>query len=324
MPFVVNTFDNAVVAANPNNWDVYRLNNSHDGVPHNGLPPAFDGANPGPGDTNINTGAADATGLVLDYTYTSPIPAITSVRFFNNGGGVLVDQDGAATIDIEIFDQFNVSIFGPATLVAGDGGQGFVLDVGLLQNVSRVQVSNITATPGGNVSTVANPYIGGIWFGELETLTPDADCAGATNIDLNSATLNATIEAMADGNFYQWTWGTSPNPAEHDRKSPLISSTGSNPNSPGPDPISFPTGDTLQPGTTYFYQVCVYDGDEFTMPEDSQANNSAEVYNVNPICSEVCSFTTLDGAVWCGGFFDPNNCLFVDTPNDDYYNCNGF
>lgn len=328
MPFVVNTFDNAVETANPNAYPVYRLANSHDGAPHNGLPPANDYANPTQGDTNISTGDADtdATGLVLDYTYTTPIAAITSVRFWNNGGAVLNDQDGAASIDIEIFNSLNVSIFGPTTLLAGDGAAPFILDVGLLQDVARVQVTNITATPGGNPG--GGPYNGGIWFGELETVTPDADCAGATDITTNSATMNATVEAVSDGNFYQWSWGTFPDPELFDRKSPLIPTDGSNPNFPGPDNISYPTGGALQPNTTYYYQVCIYDGDAFAGPGPQDGGVSgAETYNSSPICSEVCSFTTLDAASWCGGFFNPSACIPVDIDGDtdtDYFNCNQF
>lgn len=327
MPFVVNTFDNAVVAANPNNLFVGGLALTHDGS-YSGLPFPAGGNFFGPDGTGRIESPTypneAAPGVVIDYTYNTPIAAITSVRLWDGGGAVLNDGDGFQSADIEIYNSLNVLIFS-GTINGANSPAPNILDVGLLQDVARVSMFNIVGWPGGSILN-GQP---GQWWRELETLTPDADCAAATDITFNSATLNADIEAVPDGNFYQWSWGTLPDPETFDRESPLISTDGSNPNFPGSDPISYPIT-TLQPNTTYYYRVCIYDGDAFTgtSPQDGEVSN-AEQYNSNPICSEVCSFTTPDAASWCGGFFDPNDCILVDidgTPNngDEYFNCNQF
>lgn len=308
MPFIVNTFDNGVLTNPGGCCENAPFSRTYDGnygswwgtgsIPF-GCPPC-----PPP----------DIAAMEANYFYTTPIPAISSVRFFGGFGAVLTDQDGPASFDIEIYDNLNVLIFS-GNFPAGNGPAPFILDVGLLQNVARVRMFNLVSQQVGQTN---------IGWRELETLTPDADCAAATDITFNSATLNSQIFAVSDGNFYQWEWGTLPDPETFDHKSPLISTDGSNPNSPGGDTISYGVT-TLEPNTTYYYHVCIYDGDAFNQPGgNTQVVTPAEQYNSNPICSEVCSFTTPDAASWCGGYFDPNTCTFVPTSDGGYFNCNQF
>jgi hypothetical protein len=309
MPFIDNHFDNGVLT-NPGNCCLNApFSNTYDGNHGSwfGIGSVPFGCPSCP--------APDILAVEADYFYTTPIPAISSVRFWNQFGADLGDADGPASFDIEIFNSLNVLIYS-GNFVAGNGPAPFTLDVGLLQDVAHVRMFNLVPQiPGAT-------FIG---WRELETITPDADCLAATDITFTSATLNAEAFAVADGNFYQWEWGTLPDPELFDKKSPLILTNGSNPNSPNGDPISYSvTG--LQPNTTYYYHVCIYDGDGFLNP-NTQEVTGAEAYNSNPICSEVCSFTTPDAASWCGGFFLPENCISVDIDgdgNEDYLNCNQF
>lgn len=303
MPFVVNTFDSGVLTNPGGCCENAAFTNTYDGnygtwwgvgsVPF-GCP---------------SCPAPDILALEADYFYTTPIAAVSSVRFWNQFGADLTDFDGPASFDIEIFNSLNVLIFA-GNFTAGNGAAPFSLDVGLLQDVAHVRMFNVV------------PQIPGATFmgwRELETLTPDADCAAATDITMTSATLNSDIFAVSDGNFYKWEWGTSPDPELFDRESPLIPSDGSNPNFPLGDTISY--GITaLKPNTTYYYRVCIYDGDAFTGPGPQDGEVSpAEQYNSNPICSEVCSFTTLPGIWYCGMLFDQQDCVFVDPGNGEPY-----
>lgn len=126
---------------------------------------------------------------------------------------------------------------------------------------------------------------------------------GATDVTFTSATLNGASLTSVEDYDYQFRWGTSPG-GPYPFSSPIIEE-----NAPvEPDVFSYPTGDTLDPGTTYCYVVQIY------TPEGELNSQSEE-----------CCFTTPEGAIWCGGFYDPNDCLFVDTAaeTENYFNCQG-
>lgn len=305
MPVTTATFDNATVVANPNGYPVRNLAESHDGstAGHNCCTAACNDVGIQNPRICHHPANFDPVGLVIDYTFNSPLAVASKLRLYNNGGFDLNDADGFGQFDYEIFNDLNVSV-ATGTLVAGNGSTPFEDDFGVVQNISRVQIRNMTHLVGGADTN-------GTWWRELQLLIPDLDCTAAFGITATSAIMSATGIDVSAGNFYQFEWSTFPG-GPYSSKSPMIPTSGSD-----PEAIAWATGDTLQPNTTYYYRVCLYDGDAFANPPDPEAQE----YNVFPICSEECSFTTADGTWYCGGIYDPSNCVFVDTGNDDYFYC---
>lgn len=129
-------FNNVTVTANPNTFTISGLANTIDG--------GFAGVVFG----RIFSGAGDATGVVIDYTYTAPTSGITALRLHNNGGGILSDRDGIGTALVEVFDPVDTLLFS-GNLNAGNGGAPFdTVLPGTLANVARVRISTITNLTG--------------------------------------------------------------------------------------------------------------------------------------------------------------------------------
>lgn len=305
MPIVVETFDNATVTVNPGPCCFQNLADSHNGLYAGNYPGnthiGNGGPNPGcPGCANANINAME-----IEYTFNAPIPVASKVRLWNNGGGDLFDQDGFASFDYEVYDNLNVLV-GSGTMIGVNGFNPTNSDFGIAQNIQRLRIFNFQTLI---------PNVTALWWREIELLVPDIDCAPATNITRDSATLNWTGFEVSAGNFYQVRWGTDPD-GPFPFGGTLVPTDGND-----PDPTSLNISN-LEPGTTYFYQVCVLDGDGFAVNPDGNVG-SAQNYNVFPIC-EVCSFTTLPAESWCGGEYDPGQCVGVDIDgdgDDDYQRC---
>ena len=92
----------------------------------------------------IFSGRADATGVVIDYGFTTPKQAVAALLLDNNGGGVLNDSDGIGTATVQVLDS-NGSVLFSGQLVAGNGGSTFRTSFpDALDDVARVRLSNIT------------------------------------------------------------------------------------------------------------------------------------------------------------------------------------
>ena len=133
---VVAPFNSVTLVANPRPW------------PISGLPNTIDGSVAGLVYARIFTGQAAATGVVIDYGFTTPEFQVTAVQLFNNGGGNLSDFDGIGTALVEVFDPAGTVLFS-GSLNAGNGSAGFRTNFPApLDNVARVRLSNITNLPG--------------------------------------------------------------------------------------------------------------------------------------------------------------------------------
>ena len=124
-------FDGVSVVANPNGWTVQNIGNTIDA--------SVAGGNVG----RIFTGLQDATGVVVEYTFTTPRLQVTGLELFNNGGNNLSDRDGIGAALVEVFDSSNALLFsGP--LNAGNGAAAFVTTFpSALDDVAMVRLSNI-------------------------------------------------------------------------------------------------------------------------------------------------------------------------------------
>lgn len=131
-------------------------------------------------------------------------------------------------------------------------------------------------------------------------------CLPATNIGQESATLNSLTCSIFGGTFTSFVYDTDPGGLNV-------------------EDYSFETVPVLQPinnngqnisqginnldcGTTYYFRSVSRDAD----------------FNIVSISVDECSFTTLPCVTWCGGFWDPANCIPVDINGDgetDYVNC---
>ena len=135
---VTSRFDAVAVIANPNGYTIDNL----------GL--TIDGSTAGTPLAGIWAGA-NATGVVIDYSFTEPRTRMTGLRLWNQAGGILTDQDGIGSATVEVFDQSN-NVLLTTVLVAGNGGAPFdTIFPTPLDAVARVRLTNITSQISGAV-----------------------------------------------------------------------------------------------------------------------------------------------------------------------------
>lgn len=135
-PEVIPPFDNVTVFANPNGYSVTSLQNSRN----------FNTAGNNWG--RINTGGGNAVGVVLEYTYNTPVDNPGRIRIDSGGGANLGDCDGVLSATATLLNSADTVLWtGP--IVAGNTGAARYTSIpsGLL-GVSKVQLSNITKCRG--------------------------------------------------------------------------------------------------------------------------------------------------------------------------------
>jgi hypothetical protein len=134
-------------------------------------------------------------------------------------------------------------------------------------------------------------------------------CEPATNVTPFSATLNASAQNVPAGFTYRFRYGTTPGGPY---TSTVAASTPPGGVATGASPENYSVNIAgLTPGTQYYYVSEVLNGAQQVVATGGE-----------------CTFTT-EGAVgpggfvyWCGRLVDTAECTFVDTANDDYWNCN--
>jgi hypothetical protein len=136
---VTTQFDSVTVSANPNNYTT------------SGLPATSDGSTTNWGTINSSV----ATGMAIDYDFTTPKSNVSVLRLFNNYGNDTSDFDGIGSARVQVFDSAGAVLFdGP--LNAGNGGPAFLTSFPTpLDGVAKVRLSNITNlanTTGGATS----------------------------------------------------------------------------------------------------------------------------------------------------------------------------
>lgn len=133
--------------------------------------------------------------------------------------------------------------------------------------------------------------------------TPKAFCDGASLIDMTSAVLSGHSELAQAGEFYEIRYGTTPG-GPYDHTLGQIPATGAS-----PEAFQAPATN-LDDGTTYYFITVVLDSLQHVLVTSLELGPE-------------CSFTTVDGTDWCGGLFDPDDCVLVDPGNSEpYLNCN--
>lgn len=130
-------------------------------------------------------------------------------------------------------------------------------------------------------------------------------CLPATNVGMTDATLNSLTCSIFGGTFTSFVYGTTPgtlDPDSYDNEtSPVLQPGNAVPGQNISQDIH-----ALACGTTYYYR--------------SVSRNTN--YEIISVSVDECSFATADCVTWCGGFFDPDDCVVVDPGNgDDYLNC---
>ncbi|GAA3750320.1 hypothetical protein GCM10022239_27020 [Leifsonia bigeumensis] len=168
-------FDTVTVTANPNGYRIDTIGNTIDG--------STSGGNYG----RIFTNRADAAGVVIEYGFATPKMQLNSLRLWNNGGGILTDEDGIGGALVEVFDASdNLLWSGPLT--AGNGGGIFVTAFpSPLDGVSTVRLSQIT-----NLGTAAAPDI--IWR-ELQAMQNVPQPTLTTQISSDGFSDDVTVSA---------------------------------------------------------------------------------------------------------------------------------
>lgn len=135
------------LVANPNNLTIWNppLSQTADNNTSGGSASGFN--------TPGGQGQTAALGVIIDYTYTEDIDRVINIQLWNQGGGILNDNDGLRPpTQVTLFDNGGTPIFGPVGLNAGNGGAIFNTAVsGLpgLNGVRRMRLTNIAATSAG-------------------------------------------------------------------------------------------------------------------------------------------------------------------------------
>lgn len=137
-------------------------------------------------------------------------------------------------------------------------------------------------------------------------------CELPSNITQHEATLQGTYCAPP-GHFVAFRYSTNCFDGPWTHQTPLqpVQSPG------GPFDVEAPVY-VLDCGTQYCFQTILFDENLAVIATSGD----------DPMGPLSCSFFTNPcGAAWCGGEFDPNNCIPVDIDGDgdsDYFNCNQF
>lgn len=135
---------------------------------------------------------------------------------------------------------------------------------------------------------------------ECVASTFNLDCDSATEVECTTATLHGRYCGLPEGYSVQFQYATSIGGPYFDAGPANFVAVRSS----ADIPISL-GATSLTPGTQYFYRLVAKDTLQHIIGT-----------------SETCDFTTDTCITWCGGWHDPQDCTLVDTPNDDYFNCN--
>lgn len=119
-----------------------------------------DGNNAGGSFSGFTSGNNTVTfpqNIIVDYVYATIQDRVLNIRLWNNGGGVLTDQDGLSNATIaELYDNSGTLIFA-GNLAAGNGGGVFVTNVSAfpgLDGVKRLRLRNLRRQVASTVSPI--------------------------------------------------------------------------------------------------------------------------------------------------------------------------